>query len=648
MDAITVEFQRFGDDSGVLRRSDQYIRTVGSFAPAEEDKLMLEQADLDRGMKTLDYENYRGAKPTEAENVRKNADRFIEQISEVLTNFLPTDPAENFSGGCYQVEVVTRAKELAQLPFEVLAPEGKCIITRRVRQPWPRPKIVQNVEPKVLFAWADPRQSVPHETHMEALDEVLQDWGGVKKAATVLENATLASLKAALQVENENEGYTHVHLLAHGVKPENKADSSKLFNLHEETPPPSTLLSLHGTNGKTHRCTPEDLASIFAGDVPRPASFTLATCHGAEIDPIEAGGTFAHMLHTAGVPVVVASQLALTQHGSHELIRTFLKMVVEGEDPRKALGACREAMRKDKETYYDWIALTGYLDVSEDLEKSLPDRQFEAALNRMRKATKGAEAHANNVLSSDAPRKGIAAESTQIRAGFDSVRQSLLEKLDPKLTKGQTEELHGLLGSSQKREAEAMWKLSEMVDGSLSANLLQQSRVALKAAADAYGKASVVSRDHHWTAVQSLVLKLIIQGGLSGSEDDWTVAAVAAKDTVRRLEEKRDNDPGDKLVFDAAFAHGSLAELHLITSGTNGNKQFENARRHLDKLVHCIQKLEKTNTFPITSTLDQLDRYDNWWSVDEAWKLPENVVTNASALRNHLKIIAADLLEESS
>ena len=643
--SVTIEFQRFGDTIGILRESERYIRTVGTTAPADEVQFQLEQACLVDGMRTLDYGLFDG--PGDPEKIRENSARFLSGIKAYLEEFLPTAAPPGCTEDRYQVEVVTRALELAQLPFEVLA-SSHVEITRRIRQPWPPPLVNHSNTPKILFAWASPRKSVhsqsrmrvPHERHSKLLDEQLSDWGGIKgSAVTELKHVTQASLSEALG--DPDHGFTHVHLLAHGIGPPRR-DPAALFDINKK-PEPSTFLALENEDGTIDRCSPANLGTMLKLDVPRPASFAIATCHSAEVDPIESGGTLAHIIHAAGVPVVVASQLALTQVGSDQLIKTFLRKVINGDDPRVALGQCRDALReKAEETYYDNVALIGYIHVDDGLEQRLPGRKFAVALARLNAASKQADKRVGDALPiMGDSQKGLSqaqrVEAEQIEKRFASVRDRLAElEPDPTLSKAEREELNGLQASSLKREAEAAWKLSQVLSGNDAETWRSRSKGALREAARAYSKAASWSRDHHWTWVQWLVLEAVVHGTLDGLEEDWIVSKAAATDAVKRQVPEYASDRERIDIQDQAiWAHGSLMELCLLSPLVGRGDALAEARKHLDELVKgCI---EMGDEFPIASTLNQLNRYEKWWGADSEWPLPSEVVEQAKELYSFLK-----------
>jgi len=333
MQSIAIEYLRFGDETGIARLSERYLCTVQS-GELSTVQLGLTQGTLQEAMRRLDYVNYRRG---QLEAVREDAEGVLRQLLPRLQAFLPKLP-NKCAGEPRQIEIVTQALELAQLPFEVLEEkDAELIITRRIRLPWPLPLVARDAAPRVLFAWAEPRgMKVPHERHRELLDTFLGDWPG---SLVELEHASLEKLRNCIR--SEKNGFTHIYVLAHG------ADQGKVtapFDLDGE-PPPKVFLGLQSGN-EIERCDPNDLSGLFETQTLRPAAFILATCDSGEVNPVQSGGSLAHALHRAGVPVVVASQFELTKEGSGRLVDVFLKKIVSGEDPRLALRMCRDALRE--------------------------------------------------------------------------------------------------------------------------------------------------------------------------------------------------------------------------------------------------------------------------------------------------------------
>ncbi len=643
LSSLTVEFQRFGDPTGVIRLSDRYIRTIGTTAPAQEIGFELSQENLDHAMAALDYSRFEYADDLQA--VRRTAEYVLTDIEPYLQDFLlGTKFRRGLRTPC-QIDIVARPLELAQLPFEVLEQfNPNLIVTRRIRQSWPLPETVHENEPRVLFAWAEPtrkpgsrrRMEVPHERHGELLRSLLRDWGD--KAVVEVKNASMAALTDLLSA---NARFTHVHLLAHGVGPQSRGVAAGERIDLEQAPPPTTCLALENADASMDRVAPEQLAALFK-NVPRPETFAIATCHSAEIDPIRSGSTVAHALHAAGIPIVLGSQLALTKSGSDVLIDTFLAKVIEGTDPRKALRAARDKLREScAETYYDHAALVGYVHIDDGLSARLRQRRFDVALKRLKCISSDADRRTESTVVELGHSKSLSTrqrkEAEHIRQRFEDVR-SQLERIadDPTLTKAQREELYGLQASALKREAEAAWKLCRALTAEDSREWRQHSHSVLYKAANAYHRAAEISRDHHWTWVQWLVLKAVLQGTLSDSQADWSSAMAAARDTVsRKASRGMSRDERSQLAEQANWAWGSLIELNLLAPLVGHGDALKDAKRAARSLVRAANR--RNDPFPIESTLAQLARYTAWWGSDSEWKLPASVARQAEELSVFLR-----------
>lgn len=608
MRSIAVEYLRFGDDAGIARLSERYLRTVQS-GKVSTVQLNLRQDKLREAMGRLDYVNYRRRN---AEAVRNDAETVLRQLLLRLKEFLPELPRTNDSEQL-QIEIVTQALELAQLPFEVLEDDDEhLVITRRIRLPWPLPPVARDVAPRVLFAWAEPRgMKVPHDRHRELLDSFLGDWPG---SLVELGNASLEALRE--RIHSQENGFTHVYVLAHGVS---QPPVTEAFDLDAE-PMPSTYLGLQDGNDVC-RCAPKDLQGLFQPETPRPAAFILATCDSGEVNSIHTGGTLAHALQRAGVPVVVASQFELTQAGSDRLVDVFLNQLVSGEDPRHALRLCRDRLRREsKETYYDRVAVVGYIQLDEDTEAQLTECKLKISLARL-KAISSAAGREISVL-----QRGDRADTVEhweavvqsfeaVRAGLASIAE-VLEK-DQGLKRSFEEEAFGLLASSLKREAEAAWRLAHRLHaGQLRAEYVAHSRNRLAEAASAYERAARPSRDRHWVWVQWLVLRTVVSGALPDEDVDWIVAQVAAQDAAD------------------IWGLGSLVELQVLAAWLDDAEAKARIESYLDDLV---ERCPIDKPFPVESTLDQLARYSDWWNLDETLDLPDEVRNRAAQSRAYLE-----------
>ncbi|MGE0813391.1 MAG: CHAT domain-containing protein [Vicinamibacterales bacterium] len=632
MKSHTVEYLRFGDATGILRLSDKYIRNVGVSGLGAEVSFELAQAQLEHAMKALDY----AAFARKGAGAREAAEDVLLRLAPFVERFLLHEDVEAAGGEYVQVDVVTRALELAQLPFEVVEESRPAlVVTRRIRRPWPPPPVVGGDQVRILFAWAEPgRMTVPHERHLALLRTLLRNLGS-REAIVEVPHATRPMLEDHL---NSATPPTHVHLLAHGVPPEAAVDF-----LGPQAPSPSALLALERENGAPDPCAPDELAGLLRG--PTPQAVTLATCSSAEVDPIQGGASIAHALHAAGVPVVVASQFALTQDGSDLLVSVFLARLLEGLDPRVALRRCRDALRaQTATTYYDRVALVGYVHVDPDIDARLKARQFKVALARLKANSLSAKAQVDRLLESASAARELtpdeAAAAASIGTVFREVREGLARLAQgAALSAEEREELYGLQASALKRDAEAAWALAQCL-GPAGAEWATRSRDVLRGATEAYGRAARISRDHHWTWVQWLALLAIQAPQACGAHaDDWTAAKAAAGDAAHLHPPPEGAEDRDRVLDRSVWGWGSLAELYLLAPLFGRPEAMDEARRCLDALVAAARSLGRQD--PIDATRAQLSRYDTWWGADGALALPPSIVAAAVALRDYLVQAAA-------
>ena len=256
----------------------------------------------------------------------------LRKLSKTVTKILapPEAPPE-----ALQLDLLTDAHELWALPFEAaLAPDGEplfarresvVVLTRRTPQQFAERQPNWPSRPRILFAYASPEwvdgPTVDFSAHTAALLKALQPWveprpglpmviGQETSVLTTLKDASLADIEQTCrEADAKGRPYTHVHLLAHGLKLEKPGYGGSVC---------ATAIALHADNKTATR--PEVLAqALWPPDrkgQEMPLVVTLAVCDSgnAENTIIEAGG-LAQELHRAGVPIVVASQLPLTFPG---------------------------------------------------------------------------------------------------------------------------------------------------------------------------------------------------------------------------------------------------------------------------------------------------------------------------------------------
>ncbi len=280
------------------------------------------------------------------------------------------------------LSLVLSASELALLPFELakmpigptswteswmaLQSRVPVVITRRTRNVTPRegPWLRQ---PRILFICAetdpDAPNSVPFKEHRLALINAVRPFmqpadrepvvshGGQREQfgslLTVLRKPRFEDVVA----ECASHRYTCIHVLAHGREDRSLGDNSYGLELH----PRDGVIS------------GERLASAFTalhgGRIHRPDVVTLATCDSGnnEAAVLTPGASIAHLLHQAGVPLVLASQFPLSKLGSVRVARLFYSGLMWGDNPWVLLHRVRTNLHGTMGPGdHDWASLVVY------------------------------------------------------------------------------------------------------------------------------------------------------------------------------------------------------------------------------------------------------------------------------------------------
>ncbi|HSR66694.1 MAG TPA: CHAT domain-containing protein [Acidobacteriota bacterium] len=518
------------------------------------------------------------------------------------------------------LEMVLSSSELALLPFELSTSPKACpsegqplslhpqlTITRRVRRlggshiRWPE-------QPKILFAAADPDSPIPRQAHLLALHRVIAPWvrpydrsdpkdraDAFQQHITYLRRASIRDIRRACERERQETGkpFTHVHILAHGVKlPKDEVRYGLVLHKVDDADRPDTVdgTRLACALGDSHRGLPE----------MSPTVVTIASCDAAQQGSVVgAGSSVAHVLHEAGIPLVVACQFPLSFPASIILVVEFYSQLLWGSDPRCVLTNVRQTLKARLGNDLDWASLVAYASFPQDLDEQMEGIRAARADN----AVKAALEHAERALEEDSSNrldnqkepdtgKGAQEDSPLARS------RSRLRKAKGRLEKvARDAESWGLLASSHKQEAQIVYRQG---DGPACLDLLN---TALRT----YEKAWEMERTNHWVATQYLSMASILNHQERNLVRMWRFAAILAEFEIERDDRKA-----------RAWAHGSLAELWMIVPllpDAENELSHERARsraeavRHIEKMV-ALMGLE---SFHVFSTRRQFRRYLEWF-----------------------------------
>ncbi|MEW8027623.1 MAG: CHAT domain-containing protein [Candidatus Thiodiazotropha sp.] len=620
MKSILVEFARFKNlGTGILRDGDDYLRSIKNHR-VHQVRIPINQIPFNRLMNSLRYvykdqqeyddaftklsslvtdllrrQDYMDAGEL-LDKLKSSRDEGIDTLLQHLTQLLQQhdedslleegpllDEIKNHSNKLQQIDLVTNAAELSALPFEAAkAADGEplflsgngVVLTRRVRGEVFREKTPNwPVTPKILFIWSAAGGSVPHEKHREALLNALKPWLPPRNIENVFVEIGNVKYEDIEEITHE-DGFTHCHLLAHGQQVITKDDNRYGIALN------------HPIEGP-HVVDPDDLCAALNGIQSSAVVITLAACDaGNATDVINPDKSLAHLLHTSGFPVVIASQLPLTKFGSEILTRRFYGDLLSGLDVREALHHTRKELYDNQsKAGHDWVSLVGYVQLPEDYNDFLQEVRLKSHLNSLKNLRDRAEALAQV----DASREEFEAIGGDLKKEIEALNTLLAQTED----KRALDENRGLLGSAEKRLAELLFThIGE--DAAKAA-----SREALSRACEWYKEAFDANPSHHWSGVQYLALQAAITGKVDANK--WKTAYRAAE--VARV---RPNE---------YWAQSSLAELALL-GRLIGEPTDETAAFYLREMkarYKVVQSGKPDADNPLQSTALQLRRYEEWW-----------------------------------
>jgi hypothetical protein len=556
------------------------------------------------------------------------------------------------------LRLIISSSELALLPFELaLAPPGfpgagqslllqfqsPICLTREVRRV-PEQYLEWPSEPRVLFVAASPSdvRPVPAEDHIRALKELLEPWvvSGdteqereqlLNKHLVVLQNATCQDIERACA----DGGFSHVHILAHGIQYEDGFDVRFGLALHNPADP----------TGNADRVSGERLAMALrpvqtsaAGPLARPVAVTLASCDSANQGTIAGmGGSLAHALHSAGIPMVVASQFPISIAGSLVFVKVLYKALLWGEDPRVALNDLRRRLAQYPTTH-DWASVTAYVSLPPDFDRRMSDVQITQTMRSMEVAMIYADRATAKLMK---PKPGTGS-STSIT---DDEKLSFLKGAQQRMDEGRARlerlversdnkaRVFGLLAATEKRCAEVYFSFSrsksQVQYTEQWLGLLQQSR-------QHYWDAFLADRANSWAVVQYLSLDLLLRRlktpapnlRIERHEEHNNPLALWNLGHVSSINDLRAKD--ERLVH---WALANLIELYLIApligppkastapAADMGNAQTpeppESTEIYKNKALQRTQDLidrAGPEAFEVYSTRRQLLRYDDWYS----------------------------------
>ena len=622
---VEVELLRRGPrHNQLLSPLTDYLAVCGDF-PGGVVHVPYEHAEVLALLDDLRY-TVSAAEPTERLAVLR--DRAGTQLAAMLATvpglagMLAGDHATELT----HLRLVVSAAELAVLPFELakvpvgagstgdewlaLQPDRPLCITRQVRGVtaaghWP-------TEPHVLVVSGD---DVPFAEHLDVFGRVLEPWRTDELQQhpdeprhwssahlTVIERATLDEIRTAVAARD----VTHVHVLAHGAELEGRRTIRHGIALGDRVVTGGELALALAPAGAGRRL---------------PTVVTLASCDSAAQGSVTTpGGSVAHDLHAAGIPLVVASQFPISQRASVPFTETFYAGQLAGEHPLVTISDMRRQLATQFGDEHAWASVVVYEALPDDFDARLDDlcywqsrRAHDTALTRLeRLATSDAE-RADQLARSGAP---FAADfvSPALADHRDLVDRVARAGAQLPTDGPYAAECDGLRAAGAKRMAEVAFWLAEAPDVTPERRLelLEQCAADLDTSLDHYSdavRALLASSDGtpqrkvttHWIVGQIMLTQAIL-----GREVDPDLGGVA------RWTARLDLDHPDPVVRAwATVSHIEQALLELAVAGPSADVA--------ERAVRCARELLRAlgdDSEHVATTHRQMRRFIAWWGDD--------------------------------
>ena len=599
--------------------------------------LPFEHQELLWRLATLRYHEQDGSaqwEPIPAPRRKAEEEQIGRDLAGVLADIPPLlaeiTEARRVARGGVHLRLILWGSELSLIPFEFsFSPKGfanerqplllqsglPISLTREVRGASDRP-LRWSRQPRVLYCYASPPgfQPIPRYQHYLALRKAMDTWltyeipsanepgdpndeaihlmPKVNGAIEMLPFASIEDIRAACH----DTEYTHVHILAHGMRDDGGGVIRHGLALHKHT----RRDQYEVVSGK--RLAYALCAGSNRPNEAPPQMVTLMVCDSGNPGSVLAqGGSIAHEIQDAGIPWVVASQLPLTTGGSITLVDQLYDGLLRGLDPRRVICEARRTLSIRSGDNHDWASVVVYASIPADF-----DEQVFAFRQRYLKQQR--DAHFQRAfLLLDAARDRKLEISPELReevlkqvslgsAAMEEWRTILPDESE-RANRAYWAEYFGMLASTSKRQAEVSHRLGEEQDG---------VRELLTKACREYERAMEYERDNHWVTTQFLALKAIL--GRDIPQQDWYFAFRSAEFDLRHATDD----------VERAWAHGTLAELIMLglqmkpppTAFTTKGQVTAEVRRHCRAIVELVGPSSE----PVRSTRKQFRRYVSWWT----------------------------------
>ncbi len=626
----TLELQRHGPPNNqLLSPLTQYLALAGNHPP-ETVHIPLEHQQMLMRLQTLRYNDSSETLEMQLEDTAALLSEVLGEVPGLIADLSDMCPG---SQDLTHLELVLSASELALLPFELAyAPRGApdagqhlalqsrlpMTVTRKTRRvttevfEWPR-------HIRILFVAASPGEvgEIPLASHLLAFRRLLDPWIGyhddpdtrwrqLERRLVVLPRASLRQIEEACQ----RSRFSHVHILTHGV-PYKKVGGERFgLALHQDGRP--ELMDV--VDGRRLATALRAFSTHSCGN-SRPAVVTLASCDSGHVGSVlSPGGSIAHALHEAGIPLVIGSQFPLSFAGSVWMVERLYEDLLQGEDPRRSLARLRRHLHTQVPERHDWASLVAYAALPSDLEEQLGRFRVQQAntaahtaldwtdslLVNLRQTDPATQQHHDNVRSIE---REVQGSLQRLQSGKERLYRLAREGFD----------VSGLLASVFKREAQVLYEAWSLLDSreasgmsltSTSSSYREDSREALEQARFYYREAFERDLTASWAVAQYLSLSEVLSRPDPDRRELWTFARLASEVDVKQRSDRR-----------LAWAHSTLAELYLLAElvwWPDPPPLLDHralARQH----AASLGRMERKHWLDIYTTRRQILRYGEWF-----------------------------------
>jgi len=389
---------------------------------------------------------------------------------------------------------------------------------------------------------------------------------------------------------------THVHILAHGKAFSDAGDERFGLALHDVRNAASIDV-VDGVHLAALLRTPDR-----QGGISGPSVVTIASCESANQGAVlGAGASVAHAVHEAGVPLVVGSQFPLSFGASVLMVECLYEELLWGKDPRILLHDLRMQLKSRIRDTHDWASLVAYAALPPTLSRDLAETRFQQARRSIQAALGWAD-KAINVSSARVSRRSQSTGKDEqyadklLNEAFAQI-ESAKEHLKPAaFPRGQLVSVYGLLASTEKRQAEILFRRSQFAaNASQQTEYRNRSDESLQRSRQHYLEAFDADISAVWAMVQYLVLTVVLDPATAVNLNHgmWT--------TARYLSERNLQD-GDRK--ELAWARGNLIELDLLDilrPDADAQAAAQQAEEHVAR--SCGTWNFSTNAYPVSSGL---------------------------------------------